>query len=179
MQNCGRLVQPQGHTVSRTERPVEAANTLNLWPEQHSQRQTFRVFSSSPSGDWGQEPLRQPRAPGPTLTQPSRGSHNLVLPEFRKPIRRKRSVSRCRLQISMTEIMRKRPSIVSLISELVSRRMPQHMRMNWKRKLSSPASPLDHSQEPHRRYWRACFRDKHIWAIAFRLWPYSHAGDHS
>ena len=64
MQNCGRLVQPQGHTVSRTERPVEAANTLNLWPEQHSQRQTFRVFSSSPSGDWGQEPLRQPRAPG-------------------------------------------------------------------------------------------------------------------
>jgi hypothetical protein len=39
-------------------------------------------------------------------------------------------------------------SILSLISELVSRAVSEHMRMNWKRKLSSLASALDHPQEP-------------------------------
>jgi len=38
--------------------------------------------------------------------------------------------------------------------------------MNWKRKLSSYASPLDHSQEPSWRYWCASLGDEHIWTVA-------------
>jgi hypothetical protein len=34
----------------------------------------------------------------------------------------------------MTKIMSEAPCILALVSELVSRRVPQHMRMNWKRK---------------------------------------------
>src|SRR5262249_6495062 len=29
------------------------ANSLNLWPKEHSQRRTLRVSLVSPSGDWG------------------------------------------------------------------------------------------------------------------------------
>src|SRR5262249_6907373 len=58
----------------------------------HSQRRVLRVFLAVPAGIGG-KPLRQQRAPG-VILRASRGSHNLVLPEFRKPIRRKRSVSR-------------------------------------------------------------------------------------
>jgi hypothetical protein len=50
----------------------------------------------------------------------------------------------------MTEIMGERSCILALVGELVTRRMPQHVRMNWKRKLSGYASTLDHSQEPRR-----------------------------
>src|SRR6516225_1265170 len=84
-------------TVARIISTCGRNNTVN--------GKRLRVISGSPSGDRGRTAAA---AEGPwTFTQPSRGPHNLVLPEFRKPIRRKRSVSRCRLQISMTEIMRK------------------------------------------------------------------------
>ena len=79
----------------------------------------------------------------------------LVLPELRKSIRRKRSVSGRRLQIPMPEIMRKRPSILALVRKLVARRMSQHVGMNWEGKLRCLARTLDHSQEPRRRYWRS------------------------
>src|SRR5262245_60118767 len=42
-----RLLLPNHH------RTVLAANSLNLWPEQHSQRRVLRVFLGSPSGDRG------------------------------------------------------------------------------------------------------------------------------
>jgi hypothetical protein len=40
--------------------------------------------------------------------------------------------------------------------------MSQHVRMNWKRKLSGYASSLDHPQEPSWRYWRSSFRYEYI-----------------
>ena len=50
----------------------------------------------------------------------------------------------------MTEVMRQRPSVLSLVGELIARRMPQHMGMNWEWELSRYAGTLDHSQEPRR-----------------------------
>jgi hypothetical protein len=44
--------------------------------------------------------------------------------------------------------------------------MPQHMRMDWERKLRSFARSLDHSQEPRWRYWSASFGNEHIGALA-------------
>src|SRR5262249_47330186 len=54
---------------------------------QHSQRRTLRVSLTSLSGDRGRTAAA---AEGPWSRSVSRGSHNLVLPEFREPIRRKR-----------------------------------------------------------------------------------------
>jgi hypothetical protein len=68
----------------------------------------------------------------------------LVLPKSLKSIRRKRSVSSRRLQIAMAQIMGEAASVLALVGELVSRRMPQHMRMNWERKLSGSTISLDH-----------------------------------
>jgi hypothetical protein len=54
----------------------------------------------------------------------------------------------------MTEIVRQRPSILTLVGELVSGRMPQHVWMNREGKLSGFACSLNHPQEPsgqHRR----------------------------
>src|SRR5258708_36703133 len=60
-----------------------------------------------------------------------------------KSIRRKRRISRCRLQIAMTEIMRQRPSIFALVGELVSGAVPKHVRVNLERKFRSDACSLD------------------------------------
>jgi hypothetical protein len=62
------------------------ANSLNLWPEEHSQRRAFRVFSAGLSGDRGDIRCG---SRGPLEFSGSRGSHKtLVLPELRKPFRR-------------------------------------------------------------------------------------------
>src|SRR2546430_5179627 len=70
------------------------ANSLNLWPEEHSQRRAFRVDLGQPSGGLGKVrcgargPLKLPRHPD------FRGSHNtLILPELRQPIRRQGRIS--------------------------------------------------------------------------------------
>jgi hypothetical protein len=47
----------------------------------------------------------------------------------------------------MTEIVRERTRVVPVIRKLVSRRMPQHVRMHREGKLSGFAGALDHSQE--------------------------------
>jgi len=57
--------------------PPRSSNKLKLWPEHHSQRRATQSIFGPVSAGIGGKPLRQPRAPGPTLTQPSRGSHNL------------------------------------------------------------------------------------------------------
>jgi hypothetical protein len=70
---------------------VARRNSLNLLPEQHSQRRTFGVFSSSLSGDRGKTALGDIPA-----LRASRGPHKtLVLPELRKSIRRQRCISCC------------------------------------------------------------------------------------
>jgi hypothetical protein len=90
----------------------------------------------------------------------------LVLPKSIKSIRRKRSVSGGRLQISMAQIMRKRPGVLPIIGELIAGRMSQHMRVNLEWKLSRLAGSLDHSQEPRRRNWSAALRHEHIRTVA-------------
>ena len=66
----------------------------------------------------------------------------------------------------MPEIMRKRAGVLALVGELITRRMPKHMRMNLERKLRSLPRSLDHSQEPSWRYWSASLGDEHIGALA-------------
>jgi hypothetical protein len=66
------------------------------------------------------------------------------------------------LKVPMSKIMRQAPSILPIVSELVSRRMPQHMRVNRKWQVRSPACSLNHPQEPSGCYWRACFAHEHI-----------------
>jgi hypothetical protein len=90
---------------------------------------------------------------------------SLILPEALKPIRRKRSVSGRRLQIAMTEIMGERPSILPIISKLITSRMPQHVRMNLERKLSGLARSPNHSQEPSCCNRSASFRYEYVRAI--------------
>src|SRR5262249_47785035 len=122
---------------------------------------------------FGAVPVGRDKPDGPwksdRVLRASRGSpQTLIPPELRKPIRRKRSVSGCRLQIAMAEIVRQRPSILALIGELIARRMPQHVRMNWKWKPRSLASTLD--QEPRRCNRSASFGDEHIRTVALQ-WP--------
>ena len=122
---------------------------------------------------FGAVPVGRDKPDGPwksdRVLRASRGSPQMLIPpEFRKPIRRKRSVPGRRLQIPMPQIMRQAPSILPIICELVSRRMSQHMRMNWKRKLCSLASALDHPQEPRRCHRSASFRDEHIRTVALQ-----------
>jgi hypothetical protein len=75
---------------------VARRNSLNLLPEQHSQRRTFGVFSSSLSGDRGKTaaaaegPWRYPCAPSLQGL-----SQNASPPELRKSIRRQRCISCC------------------------------------------------------------------------------------
>src|SRR6266511_2916224 len=64
------------------------ANSLNLWPEEHTQRRAFRVDLGQPSGGIGGEPLRQQRAPGVLRLQglsqnasPSRTSQTDLAPK--------------------------------------------------------------------------------------------------
>jgi hypothetical protein len=66
----------------------------------------------------------------------------------------------------MTEIMRKRPSILALVGEFVSGRVSQHVRMNQQGKPCSLAGSLNHSEKPSWRYWSSGFRRKHVWAVA-------------
>src|SRR5262245_36185953 len=62
------------------------------------------------------------------------GLRVLILPELRKTIRRKRSVSGRRLQIAVPEIVRQRLSVVPIVGELVSGRVSKHVRMDLKGK---------------------------------------------
>src|SRR5262249_31370793 len=88
--------------------------------------------------------------------------HAPVLPEFRKPIRRKRPISCPRLQIAMPEIMRERAGILALVGELVPRRMSQHVGMDWEWELSGSAGALDHPQEPRRCDRSTSFGDEDV-----------------
>src|SRR6516162_611023 len=64
---------------------------LDLWPQQHGQRRALRV--SLGQFQWGGTSQTAPG--GPTVLRASGGSpQTLILPELRKSIRRKRSVSR-------------------------------------------------------------------------------------
>jgi len=56
-------------------------------------------------------------------------SASLVRPELREPTFGQRSVPRSRLQIAMTEVVRQRSRIMTIVGELKSGRMSQHMRM--------------------------------------------------
>ena len=60
-------------------------------------------------------------------------AEEIITAQALKSVRRKRSVSSCRLQIPVPEIMRQRACILALIGELIARRMSQHVRMNWER----------------------------------------------
>jgi hypothetical protein len=62
----------------------------------------------------------------------------------------------------MTKIMSERACVLAIIRKLIPCGMPQHVRMNLKRKLSSYAGTLDHSQKPRWRYWRSCFGNEYI-----------------
>jgi hypothetical protein len=48
----------------------------------------------------------------------------------------------------MSEIMSKGPSIFSLISELITSAVAEHMWMNWKLQPCGLTGPLDHPQKP-------------------------------
>ena len=116
---------------------------------------------------FGAVPVGRDKPDGPwksdRVLRASRGSPQMLIPpEFRKPIRRKRSVPGRRLQIPMPQIMRQAPSILALVGELIARRMSEHVWMNWERQLSGSAGTLDHPQEPSWRYWSASFGNKHI-----------------
>jgi len=62
----------------------------------------------------------------------------------------------------MPKIMRERAGILALVGELVARRMSQHMRMDWERKLGGSAGALDHPQEPRRCDRSASFGDEDV-----------------
>jgi hypothetical protein len=68
----------------------------------------------------------------------------LVLPELRKPSFCQRRVPGCRLQIAMTETVRQRSSVVTIIGELVSASMTQHVGMDSKGKLGGASCSLQH-----------------------------------
>jgi hypothetical protein len=99
MQNCKILVQPQSNTV-----PEQNGTSSKKEPPALCNRGSAEAVS--PSAVWSTD-LR-----------------GLVLPEPRKAIRRKRCVSRGRLQIAVPQIMRQRSGVLSLIGELVSCGMP-------------------------------------------------------
>ena len=66
----------------------------------------------------------------------------------------------------MPKVMRERAGILALVGELVARRMPQHVGMNWKRKLGSLTRSLDHSQEPRRCNRSASLGGEDVRALA-------------
>jgi hypothetical protein len=68
----------------------------------------------------------------------------LVPPELRKPSFCQRRVPGGRLQIAMTETVRQRSSVVTIIGELVSATMTQHVGMDSKGKLGGPSCSLQH-----------------------------------
>ena len=70
----------------------------------------------------------------------------------------------------MPKIMRERSRIMAIVSQLITRRMPQHMGMNREGELSRLARALNHSQKPRRSHWRSALSDKHIWARPLQ-WP--------
>ncbi len=80
----------------------------------------------------------------------------LVSPKPLEPAFGQRGVARRRLQISVPKVVRQAPGVMPIIRELISRRVPQHVRMHRERQLRRSASSLHHSQEPSRCRWRAC-----------------------
>jgi hypothetical protein len=47
----------------------------------------------------------------------------------------------------MPAVMREGPRVLTIIRKLVARRVTQHVRVNWERKLRSLAGSLHHPQE--------------------------------
>ena len=97
---------------------------------------------------------------------------SLILPKPREPIRRQRRIPRRRLQIPMPKIMRQRAGVMPVIGQLVSGRMPQHVRMHWEGQLGRLARTLNHPQEPRRCDRRTGLGYKHIGARPLQ-WPQS------
>jgi hypothetical protein len=64
----------------------------------------------------------------PSWPSPLRASR-LIRPELCEPIRRQRRVSCRALQIPMPKVVRQAPRIMPIIRQLISRRMPEHVRM--------------------------------------------------
>src|SRR5262249_54190498 len=91
-----------------------------------------------------------------------------IVPEPRKPIRRKCCVPCGALQVSMAEVVRQRARIVAIVGEFVPGRMPQHVRVNREGKLCGLACSLNHPQKPSCGHWRARFCGEHIRAVALQ-----------
>ena len=68
----------------------------------------------------------------------------------------------------MSEVVSRRRSVMAIICQFVTRRMPQHMRVDRKGHLRRLASALDHPQEPRRCHWRPGFSHEHIRAHALQ-----------
>jgi hypothetical protein len=68
----------------------------------------------------------------------------------------------------MSQVVRQRPSIMSVVRELVASAMPKHMWMHRERKLCCNACSLDHPQEPRCRYRSSGFCDEYVRAHALQ-----------
>jgi len=66
----------------------------------------------------------------------------------------------------MPEIVRQRTRVVTIVRELVSASMPEHVWVEREGKLCSTPCTLNHSQEPSSSDWSASFGREHVRAIA-------------
>ena len=86
----------------------------------------------------------------------------LVLPEISKPLGRKFAISNRMLDVLVAEIVLQRASIHTLIGQLKSGRMPQHVGMDWKRHFGGWSKPRHHSAKGNCRHRSAAFAHEDI-----------------
>jgi len=86
----------------------------------------------------------------------------LVLPEISKPLGRKFAISNRMLDVLVAEIVLQRASIHTLIGQLKSGRMPQHVGMDRKRHLGGRPKPRHHTAKGNCGHRSAAFAHEDV-----------------
>ena len=91
-------------------------------------------------------------------------SHQIgsVLPEVLESIRRHFGVSHRVHDVFVAHVVLERPSVVSVVGELVACGVPEHVRVDRERELCRLPSPSDRFQKPRSRRRASALGHKHI-----------------
>jgi hypothetical protein len=80
------------------------------------------------------------------------GSDDLVVPQPLEPIRRKLGIAHRVVDIFVSEVMLDRPSVVTVVRELVSARMAKHVWVRWEGESGQPAGTGHYVVDVGRRH---------------------------
>ena len=133
-------------------------------------RQTARFGSARPPrSPYGGPALRRWSGPAESLPAPGARRPGSVLPKALEAICRELGVADGVLNVTVTEVVLESPRVDALVRQLVSGRVPEHVRVHREAKRACLANPCQRLAEARRRHGCVSLGLEHV--APFRLLP--------